>query len=271
MKYDGSSEATHTTEAPSALNALTVDVEEWFQADNLKIPHVKWTELSTRLEGPINDILALLEQHDTLATFFVLGWVASRQAALVRSIRAAGHEIASHGYAHQPISRQTPAKFRNDARASKLVLEDLLGEAIAGYRAPGYSVTSKTRWALDILEELGFRYDSSIYPVRAPHGRYGLPGAPLYPHRIRSRLWEFPLPTVSVLGYRLPVATGGYLRLWPFRLTQRAFHQNRIRGIPVVVNIHPWELDAEQPRQSASLWNRTLHDPRAAHPAVGRA
>ena len=251
--------AIRALDLPRSLNALTFDVEEWFQAENLKIPRAQWSELPSRLERPINETLALLDRYDTRATFFVLGWVASRQTVLIRRIRAAGHEIASHGYAHQPINQQSRVKFRDDVYASKLVLEDLLGEPITGYRAPGYSINHDTGWALDILGELGFAYDSSIYPVRAPHGRYGLPGAPLRPYRIRNRLWEFPLPTVSILGYRLPAATGGYLRLWPYRLTERAFRQNHRRGVPVVVNVHPWELDPDQPRQSAPLWNRTLH------------
>lgn len=244
---------------PAGLNAMTFDVEEWFHARNLNIPRDRWGQLPSRLDGPINAILDLMYRHDARGTFFMLGWVASRLPKLVRKIHAAGHEIASHGYLHQSITTQTAAEFRRDLRVSKSVIEDIIGEPILGYRAPNYSMSRRTFWALDVLAELGFRYDSSIYPVRSPHGRYGMPGTPLRPYRISRHLWEFPLPTVRILGSRVPAATGGYLRNWPFLLTQRAFEQNARKAIPVVVNVHPWELDADQPRSATSWLGSWLH------------
>lgn len=246
---------------PESLTAgaMTFDVEEWFHAENLKIPRSRWHAFPCRLDGPIDTILGLLDRHDTRATFFVLGWIASRWSGIVERIRAAGHEIASHGYGHKPISQLNRAEFRDDLRASKEVLEDTIGERVIGYRAPSYSIDSEEHWALDELVAAGFEYDSSIYPVRAPHGRYGVAGASLAPYRIRAELWEFPLPTVGLAGCRLPAATGAYLRLWPFSVTRHAIGQNLRRRIPVVVNIHPWELDPQQPRWPASRYRRSLH------------
>ena len=243
----------------TAAGAMTFDVEEWFHAHNLRIPYHDWVGLPLRLERPVDDILTLLDRYDTRATFFILGWVAKRSPAIVRRIHTAGHEIASHGFRHQPITGQTPLQFREDVRASKALLEDLIQEAITGYRAPSYSIGRDTGWALDELEQVGFTYDSSIYPVRAPHGRYGVAASPLRPYRVRARLWEFPLPTWRVFGRRIPAATGAYLRLFPLGLTTRAIDQNLHRAIPVVVNMHPWELDPEQPRRTVPLWNGMLH------------
>ncbi|MBI4718809.1 MAG: DUF3473 domain-containing protein [Planctomycetes bacterium] len=241
------------------VGAITIDVEEWFHARNLHITPVRWSELPSRVERSIVELLELLARHEVQATFFVLGWVAHRHAAMVRRIHNAGHEIASHGYWHHPVDRLTPAQFRGDVRASKAVLEDLVGEPVHGYRAPGYSISRSTLWALDELADAGFAYDSSIYPARAPHGRYGIRDAPRVPYQIRPGLWEFPLPTFSVLGYRVPAATGAYLRLWPFAVTRFALRQNRKRCVPVIVNVHPWELDPQQPRWPAHWWERALH------------
>ncbi|UCE60296.1 MAG: DUF3473 domain-containing protein [Phycisphaerales bacterium] len=256
--------ATSDTTGPatgtaSTWNVLTFDVEEWFHAANLRVPRGQWGEFPSRLGQPVEEILSLLEQHARQATFFVLGWVAQRRPDIVRRIAAAGHEIASHGYWHTPVTKQTREEFRQDVKGCKAVLEDITGHPIVGYRAPGYSVNSDNEWALDELKELGFLYDSSIYPARAPHGRYGAAGTPLTPYRIRRGLWEFPLPTWEVMKVRLPAATGGYLRLCPLAVTERALKQNIRRNIPVVVNIHPWELDPVQPRWPAPWWNRALH------------
>ena len=244
---------------PPTWNAMTFDVEEWFHAGNLRVSRHRWHELPSRLDGPLDKILSLLDQNATRATFFVLGWIAKHSPEIVRRIRAAGHEIASHGYWHQPITGQTRREFREDARASKQVLEDLIGRPIIGYRAPSYSISRDTTWALEVLEELGFAYDSSIYPARAPHGRYGAAGTPVRPYRIRPTLWEFPLPTLQLLRFRVPAATGGYLRSWPLAVTEQAVRQNLRRAIPVVVNIHPWELDPDHPRWPAPWWKRALH------------
>lgn len=240
-------------------NALTFDVEAWFHAANLAVPRSRWDELPARLDGPIEDILLLLQRYETRATFFVLGWVARRMPHLVRRIHQAGHEIASHGYWHEPVTSQTPMSFVKDVRASKAILEGLIDEPVIGYRAPCYSINRSTSWALDELKALGFAYDSSVYPVRAPHGRYGDPAAPLHPYLARDGLWEFPLPVLRLFGCRWPVATGGYLRAWPMAATRRAFACARSSRPPVVVNIHPWEMDPHQPCWPASWANRFLH------------
>ncbi|MFQ5414111.1 MAG: XrtA system polysaccharide deacetylase [Phycisphaerae bacterium] len=229
-------------------NALTFDVEEWFHAHNLGIDRGRWGALPSRLAGPIDDILALLDKYDTTATFFVLGWTAGRCPDLVRRIADAGHEVASHGFSHEPLTVLTRDTFRDDVRRSIDVLMDVTGRTVRGYRAPRYSVTDTDHWAFDELVALGFRYDSSVYPARAPHGRYGRSDAPLRPFRVRPGLWEFPLPVLRVLGRRFPVAAGAYLRLWPMVVTHHAFQQNRRDGIPMIVNVHPWELDPDQPR-----------------------
>ena len=238
---------------------MTFDVEEWFHAHNLEVPQDRWDDYPSRLDRPIDEILSLLDRYDTRATFFVLGWVASRHPSIVRRIQCAGHEIASHGHEHRPITDQSRAEFREDVRRSKAILEDQIGQSINGYRAPSYSLGPATEWAFDVLEELGFTYDSSVYPTRAPHGRYGWPQSPLRPYRIRPGLWEFPLPTLQLLGFRIPAATGAYLRLWPTGVTARAVRQNLRRSVPAVINMHPWELDPHQPRVRASWWHRTLH------------
>ena len=243
----------------AGCHVLTFDVEEWFHARNLGVDRMRWSGFPSRLDKPIDTILALLAEHETHATFFVLGWVARRSPDLVRRIHRAGHEIASHGYGHRPIYEQTPAQFREDIHKSKSLLEEIIGTRVLGYRAPSYSIGPETDWALDILQDAGFAYDSSIYPTRAPHGRYGMPGTPLHPYRIRTGLWEFPLPTWRVLGWRVPAATGAYLRLAPLIVTRLAVNQNVRRGIPVVINLHPWELDPAQPRSAAPRWNRFLH------------
>ncbi|MCO6438388.1 MAG: DUF3473 domain-containing protein [Phycisphaerae bacterium] len=238
---------------------LSFDLECWFHAHNLMVPRHLWPVQDDRLEAVVPRLLDRLDRHNAKATFFVLGWVARHRPAWIRRIHAAGHEIASHGFGHRPVTHQSPGEFRDDTAESIAVLEDLTGRAIVGYRAPSYSVVPRSSWALDILAELGLRYDSSIVPVRAPHGRYGWPGAPIAPFEVRPGLMEFPLPTVRLLGFRLPAAAGGYLRLLPRRLTQMAFKQAEDAGRPIVVNIHPWELDPEQPRWPSGLLRQTLH------------
>lgn len=253
------SNATPPGGKPGTTGALTIDVEEWFHAHNLAVDPAEWNTLPSRIESQMAGLLELLDRAGVLATCFVLGWVARRHPRLVHALHAHGHEVACHGDAHVPIFKQAPATFAQDIRRAKDSLEDLIGAPVRGYRAPSYSITAETLWALDELEQAGFTYDSSIYPVRAPHGRYGMPGAPLGPHRIRPQLWEFPLPTVRLGGCRLPAATGAYLRLWPLGVTRLAFRQYRRLGLPVVVNVHPWELDPAQPRRTVSWTKRMLH------------
>ena len=247
--------------APRSLSRciLSFDVEDWFHAGNLRVPPGHWAEMPSRIERSMDTVLSLLQEYDTKATFFVLGWIAHRHTSLVRRIRRAGHEIASHGFWHQPLHHMTPRTFVEDVQRAQMAIESAADTTPIGFRAPSYSIDERTSWAFDVLQDLGFRYDSSVYPARSPHKRYGWQNSPLRPHRVRSDLWEFPLPTLSLLGRRVPVATGAYLRIAPRTITTWAIDRNLKRGIPVVVNIHPWELDPDQPRTRTSLAGRLLH------------
>ncbi len=239
--------------------ALSFDVEEWFHAGNLRVPPGHWAEMPSRIEKSMETILSLLQKHDTQATFFVLGWIAYRHPSLIRRICRAGHEIASHGYWHQPVYQMAPSTFIDDVRRSVAAIESAADTTPIGFRAPSYSIDERTTWAFDALHKLGFRYDSSVYPARSPHGRYGCGTSPVRPYRVHADLWEFPLPTLSIFGRRIPAATGAYLRIWPRAVTTWAIEQNLRRNIRVIVNIHPWELDPDQPRIRAPWWGRMLH------------
>jgi polysaccharide deacetylase family protein (PEP-CTERM system associated) len=233
------------------LNALTIDVEDYFQVSGFDhiVDRARWDDFEPRVEGNTVRLLELLAEAGVRATFFVLGWVARRRPGLVRAIRAAGHEVGCHSYEHRLIYEQTPAEFRADLRRALAVLEDALGEQIHCYRAPSFSITARSLWALDVLVEEGVSVDSSIYPTR--HDRYGMPGAPLEPHvleRPAGTLWEFPPPVWRVWGYPLPVGGGGYFRLYPYALTRQALRAVNAAGRPFAVYLHPWEIDAEQPR-----------------------
>jgi len=234
------------------INALTVDVEDYFQAEAFAhlVSRDRWPEFESRVEASTIRVLEMLEKVGTRATFFVLAWVADRHRDLVRRICDARHEIACHGYGHQMIGGIEREAFRADIRRAKAVLEDISGTAVTGYRAPTFSVTTDTLWAIDIMVEEGFLYDSSIFPIR--HDRYGIPHAYRFPHRIQTdtghSLVEFPLSTVRIMGQNLPVAGGGYLRLLPARIVSRAIASVNRHGHPAIVYFHPWELDPDQPR-----------------------
>lgn len=248
-------------------NALTIDVEDYFQV-NAFARHVRydeWGGYHLRVGDNTRRILDLLDEFKISATFFVLGWVAERVPGLVGEIHSRGHEIACHGHAHQLVYNIGPDAFRNDIRRSKQVLEDQCGVAVHGYRAPSYSITGRSLWALDILVEEGFSYDSSIFPVY--HDTYGVPDAPRFPHVIECRsgsITEFPLTTFP-LGwgakkYRLPIAGGGYLRLLPAELIRRGINSiNRSENQPAVLYFHPWEIDPHQPRIKAGFKSRFRH------------
>jgi polysaccharide deacetylase family protein (PEP-CTERM system associated) len=244
-------------------NALTVDVEDYFQvsafAENVDIN--EWDKFPLRVEKNTQRLLDMFDEHEVKATFFVLGWVAERTKELVKEIVSRGHEVASHGYSHQLVYNQTPEVFREETLRSKNLLEDLAQVPVRGYRAASYSITSRSLWALDILAEAGFEYDSSIFPVR--HDRYGLPGSPEAPHILKtpngSSLVEFPLSTAKVFGYKLPVAGGGYFRLYPYALSKYGLKQVNRRGMPFIFYLHPWEIDAEQPRVAAKWFSRFRH------------
>jgi polysaccharide deacetylase family protein (PEP-CTERM system associated) len=249
------------------LNAMTVDVEDYFHVAAFKaqISPDKWDSYPLRVGDNTKRVLSLLAQHNTKATFFVLGWVAERLPELVREISDQGHEVASHGYAHQLVYDNSPQHFREDIHKAKTITEQITGKPVKGYRAPTYSITKKSLWALDILAEEGFEYDSSIFPIA--HDLYGIPGFNRFPHTIDTssgKLFEFPITTAKVkVGWKnftVPVAGGGYLRLIPVNLIERAFLKVNLREKqPVVVYFHPWEIDPLQPRIKAPIKSRFRH------------
>lgn len=243
------------------INALTIDVEDYFQV-NAFAGHIRfdeWDSYPLRVGDNTRRILDILEEFNIKATFFILGWVAERLPQMILDIHARGHEIGCHGYGHQLIYAIGPDAFRMDVQRSKEILESLIGEAVNGYRAPSYSITKQSIWALDILIEAGFTYDSSIFPVY--HDVYGMPDAPRFPYVINRQtgsIREFPLTTYPArLGakeYRLPIAGGGYLRLLPAELLRRGINSINVQeGQPAVLYFHPWEIDPEQPRIKAGL------------------
>jgi polysaccharide deacetylase family protein (PEP-CTERM system associated) len=227
-------------------NALTIDLEDWYQG--LEIPHTQWANYEDRVVSAGRRVLDVLNEAGARATFFVLGYVAERHPELVREIAEAGHEIGTHGYSHSFIYEQTPRLFREELSRAVRTLEDITGQPILGHRAPFFSITQKSLWALEILSELGIRYDSSIFPVL--NYRYGINNSPRWPYEITTgtqTLMEFPISTWRVLGRNVPVAGGAYFRIYPYRLTRRAFQMINRQGHPVTFYVHPWELDPKHP------------------------
>jgi len=248
----------------SVPNALTVDVEDYFHVAALasSISRDSWPSRESRVVGNTLRLLSLFEQFEVKGTFFVLGWVAERHPQLVKDIAARGHEIACHGFSHRLVYEQSPGEFYEETLRSKKLLEDITGTGIAGYRAASYSVVRESLWALDILVELGFIYDSSIFPVH--HDRYGIPDAERAPHRLSTpkgkSIVEWPLATASIFGLRLPVAGGGYFRLLPYWLSHWGLKSiNRREQRPFIFYLHPWEIDPAQPRVSASWLSQFRH------------
>jgi polysaccharide deacetylase family protein (PEP-CTERM system associated) len=253
-----------TAAATATANAMTVDVEDYFHVSALaeSIARKDWDSMEFRAERSTDRLLEMFAEKDIKATFFVLGWVTKKTPALVRRIHAAGHEVACHGLTHELVYRQTPEVFRQETRDSKAMLEDTIGAPVIGYRAASYSITRQSLWALDILCDLDFKYDSSIFPIA--HDRYGIPGASTRPGPISApngkRIVEFPLSTKDVLGRRVPVAGGGYFRLFPYWFTRWALARvNRDDAMPFVFYLHPWEIDPDQPRVKASALSRFRH------------
>lgn len=230
-------------------NALTIDVEDYFQVSAFA-PHIDradWDARECRVERNVDRILAILDQHRTQATFFTLGWIAERYPALVRAIVAQGHELASHGYGHQRVSDLTPAAFSADIERTKALLEDLSGQAVLGYRAPSFSIGEKNLWAFDCLARAGYRYSSSIYPIR--HDHYGMPDAPRFAHAVRPGLMEVPITTLRLAGRNFPSSGGGYFRLLPYALSRWMLRRvNEGDGQSAIFYFHPWEIDVDQPR-----------------------
>jgi polysaccharide deacetylase family protein (PEP-CTERM system associated) len=244
-------------------NTITVDLEDYFQVEALR-PFVKyedWGVHELRLERNTNRILEILDTHKVRATFFILGWNAERLPRIVREIQHLGHEIACHGYAHRLVYEQEPDGFREDIRRAKAILEDISGEEVVGYRAPTFSIVKKTLWALDILAEEGFRYDSSIFPVR--HDRYGFPDWNRHIETIRLQdgrdIIEAPPLTARLFGFNLPAAGGGYFRLAPFWFSSWAIRRMNAEGHPAIVYLHPWEFDPHQPTFPIPLARRIRH------------
>lgn len=245
-------------------NALTVDVEDYFHVTAFAetIPQDRWDSYPARVDRNTKRLLELFANEGVHATFFVLGWVAQRFPRLVQDISRAGHRIGCHGYAHQVIYKGSDVDFSRDVCRAKTVLEDLCGVAVKSYRAPSYSITTRSLWALDILGEQGFEYDSSIFPI--VHDNYGIASAPRFPHweilRSGYRIKEFPPSTIRLFGINFPVGGGGYLRLAPFNVTAWAIGRiNQIERQPAMVYLHPWEIDPEQPRIAASWLSRLRH------------
>jgi len=244
-------------------NALTFDVEEYFHAEAFArvLRPEQWPALESRVVATTGRILDILDRERVRATFFILGWVAERHPGLVREIASLGHEIGCHGYGHRMIQHLTRSEFERDVTRAKSALEDAIGHAVLGYRAPTFSIMRETLWSLEVLCEAGFRYDSSIFPI--VHDRYGISDAPRFPHRLRDPngcdLVEFPMSTVMLVGRRVPVAGGGYFRLTPYTLTRRALRRINREGQPAMVYLHPWELDPDQPRLPAGRLTRFRH------------
>jgi polysaccharide deacetylase family protein (PEP-CTERM system associated) len=245
------------------VNAMSVDVEDYFHVSVFDgvVPRSQWAQMESRVCANTTRLLDLFGEFNVRSTFFVLGWVAERYPHLVKTIAERGHEIASHGYAHRLIYDQTPAAFREDVRKAKRLLEDASGCAVSGYRAPSYSITPRSLWALDILIEEGYRYDSSIFPIR--HDRYGIPVSPRGPFPIEREggtLMEVPGSTIRLGPLNLPIAGGGYFRLLPYAWTRWGIARlNAVERAAAVFYIHPWEIDPDQPRLQTGRLGRFRH------------
>jgi polysaccharide deacetylase family protein (PEP-CTERM system associated) len=274
------------------VNALTVDVEDYYQVQSFAIDPRRWDDYESRVVANTHRVLRLFDEHQVRATFFILGWVAERFPRLVRDIHASGHEIGCHSHRHRLIYEMTPDEFADDLARATSAVGTVTGEPVVAFRAPTFSITQKSLWALDVLIEQGYRYDSSVFPVY--HDNYGIPGAPRFPYRIAKGdatgggekgtgafcaehpqglagkrclspllapgLVEFPPSVYRFLGYNLPVSGGGYFRLYPTGLSTYCLRRiNRRHGQPFMFYFHPWELDPDQPRLPGSLKSRFRH------------
>jgi polysaccharide deacetylase family protein (PEP-CTERM system associated) len=251
-----------TSDGKNLLHCLSFDVEEHFQVSAFESPtrRMNWHSYDSRVERNTSKILNLLSVRNIHATFFVLGWVAERNPRLVKLIASAGHEIASHGYSHQLVTSQTQSAFRDDIRKAKTILEDIISKKVCGYRAPSFSITTKTIWALEILIEEGYMYDSSIFPVF--HDRYGIPTASRFVNQVKNQagmIWEVPPSVAKIFGLSVPCAGGGYFRLYPYFVSRRLLQSIAQQGAPLVMYMHPWEFDPNQPRMDGSFISRLRH------------
>jgi polysaccharide deacetylase family protein (PEP-CTERM system associated) len=243
------------------VNALSVDVEDYFQVWALApwFPRSKWDDTPCRIERNIDLILGFLDDADVEATFFTLGWIAERYPRMIRRIAAGGHEIASHGYAHNRVDDLERDAFHADIHLAKTILEDVTDFEVKGYRAPSFSISDATEWAHDAILDAGYRYSSSVYPIH--HDHYGIPHAPRFAYRSRPRLLEVPITTMRMFDRNFPAGGGGYFRLLPYPVSKWTIRRvNEVEGQPAVFYFHPWELDPEQPRvKGASLKTRFRH------------
>jgi polysaccharide deacetylase family protein (PEP-CTERM system associated) len=243
-------------------NAMSVDVEDYFQVQAFadRLPRAGWSAIPRRVEANIDWLLELFAENGVGATFFTLGWVAERHPAMLCRIAAAGHEIASHGYDHRRVDELAPKMFRSDICRTKGIIEDITALPVLGYRAPTFSIGAGQEWAYEILAEEGYRYSSSVYPIR--HDLYGAANAPRTPFTVGcGRFWEIPLTTRRLCGQNIPCAGGGYFRLLPYWLSRLNLrHLNAADGPPCVFYFHPWEIDPDQPRvQGISTRARFRH------------
>jgi len=237
--------------AAPLVNALTIDVEDYFQVSAFApyIDRAQWERIECRVERNVHRILALLADANATATFFTLGWIAERYPGLIREIADAGHEIASHGFGHLRASEQSREAFATDIRLAKSIIEDVSGRDVRGYRAPSFSINAKNAWTFDVIAEAGYRYSSSVYPIR--HDHYGMPEAPRFAYEARPGLLEIPVATIRMFRNNWPAGGGGYFRLLPYAVSRWSIRRiNRRDRQPAMFYFHPWELDAEQPRVS---------------------
>jgi polysaccharide deacetylase family protein (PEP-CTERM system associated) len=246
------------------VDGLSIDLEDYFQVEAFasRIPRSRWPFFPSRVRQNASRVLELLERNRCRATFFVLGWVAEREPSLIREIAQAGHELACHSHLHRPLYQLSPGEFREDLRRSRGIIEDVGGTRVVGFRAPTFSITLKSLWALEVLAEEGFEYDSSIFPIR--HDLYGIPGACRWVHQkllpSGQSIWELPPSTVRIGKMNVPFGGGGYLRLLPMRFTRWAIARtHRRERQPVMVYFHPWEIDPDQPRLPGSWKSRLRH------------
>jgi len=241
--------SAHFASDGALVNALTIDVEDYFQvsAFSAHISRDSWDTMECRVEANMERILAMLAEQDARATFFTLGWIAERYPEMVRRIVDAGHELASHGYDHARASNQGYGQFLADIRLAKAVLEDISGVSVRGYRAPSFSIGPANTWAFDCVAEAGYEYSSSVYPIR--HDHYGAPDSPRFAHEVRPGLLEVPVTTVRAMRSNWPAGGGGYFRLLPYRVSRWSLRRvNDVEGESAIFYFHPWELDPEQPR-----------------------
>lgn len=244
-------------------NALTVDLEDWFQVSNFDslVSRASWDERPSRVERNTHVLLDLFDESGAKATFFVLGWIAERFPGLIREVRDRGHDLASHGFGHELVYSLTPELFAEDLSRARDAIVSAAGVTPRGYRAPSFSIDHRSFWALDVLAEHGMKYDSSIFPVQ--HPRYGVPGFSRTPTRVRTKagriLTEFPPTTWRVLGRNIGASGGGYLRLLPLAVLRRAFRAMNDRGEPACLYVHPWEIDPNQPRLPVGGLGRLTH------------